>query len=133
MAAKKYSEEKLKYFEELIQKELKESIAYLDDINRDQSKGARESSGDLSSYAFHQADQGSDTNLMEQNVMLMEQEREKIRLLNDALRRLFDGQYGNCEMCGDLISEARLEMLPYAKYCIDCKEKMEDKKRRQKR
>jgi hypothetical protein len=42
MAAKKYSAEKLKYFEELIQKELKESIAYLDDINRDQSKGARE-------------------------------------------------------------------------------------------
>ena len=133
MAKKKYSEEKLKYFEELIQKELKESIAYLEDISHTQSKGARENSGDLSSYAFHQADQGSDTNQMEQNVMLMEEERKKIRKLNDALRRLFDGHYGNCEMCGELISEARLEMLPYSTYCIDCKEKMEDKKSRQRR
>ena len=74
MAKKKYSEEKLKYFEELIQKELKESIAYLEDISHTQSKGARENSGDLSSYAFHQADQGSDTNQMEQNVMLMDEE-----------------------------------------------------------
>jgi hypothetical protein len=38
MAAKKYSAEKLKYFEELIQKELKESIAYLDDINGTKAK-----------------------------------------------------------------------------------------------
>jgi len=133
MAAKQFSPEKLKHFEELIQKELRESIAYLEDINKDQSIGARESSGDLSSYAFHQADQGSDTNLMEQNVMLMEQERDKIRLLNDALRRLYDGRYGICEMCGEQISEARLEVILHAIYCIDCMAKMEDKKRRQRR
>lgn len=133
MAAKQFSPEKIKYFEELIQKELKESIAYLEDVNKDQSIGARESSGDLSSYAFHQADQGSDTNLMEQNVMLMEQERDKIRQLNDALRRLYEGRYGICEMCGENISETRLEVILHAIYCIDCMEKMEDKKRRQRR
>ena len=86
MAAKPMSEKKLKKFEELIQKELKESVAYIEDVTKHQSIGARESSGDLSSYAYHQADQASDTNLMEQNVMMMEKEREKIRLLNDALR-----------------------------------------------
>lgn len=133
MAAKPLSEKKLKKFEELIQNELKESVAYVEDINKDQSIGARESSGDLSSYAYHQADQGSDTNLMEQTVMMMEQEREKIRLLNDALRKIYDGQYGVCEMCGENIKESRLEIIPYAKYCINCMEKMEDKKRRQKK
>ncbi len=133
MAAKPLSEKKLKKFEELIQNELKESVAYVEDINKDQSIGARESSGDLSSYAYHQADQGSDTNLMEQTVMMMEQEREKIRLLNDALRKIYEGQYGVCEMCGENIKETRLEIIPYAKYCIDCMEKMEDKKRRQKK
>jgi len=127
------SEKKLKKFEELIQNELKESVAYVEDINKDQSIGARESSGDLSSYAYHQADQGSDTNLMEQTVMMMEQEREKIRLLNDALRKIYEGQYGVCEMCGENIKESRLEIIPYAKYCINCMEKMEDKKRRQKK
>ncbi len=133
MAAKALTEKKIKKFEELIQQELKESLAYVDDINKDQSKGARESSGDLSSYAYHQADQGSDTNLMEQTVMMMEKEREKIRLLNEALRKIYSGSYGVCEMCGENIDETRLEMIPYATYCISCMEKMEDKKRRQRR
>lgn len=133
MAAKPLSDKKLKKFEELIQKELKESVAYVDDINKDQSIGARESSGDLSSYSYHQADQGSDTNLMEQTVMMMEQERDKIRLLNEALRKIYTGSFGICEMCGEHIDETRLEIIPYATYCIACMEKMEDKKRRQKK
>ena len=121
---------KLKYFEELIVKELKE-VWSLDNITT--RAKAPESSGDLSSYAFHQADHGSDTNLMEQNVRLMEQEREKIRLLKDALARLTEGHYGNCEMCGELIPQVRLEMIPYATHCIECKEKTEDRTRRRKR
>lgn len=133
MAEKKLSPEQLKYFEDLIRAELKESVSYIENINKEQSVGARESSGDLSSYAYHQADQGSDTNLMEHTVMMMESERDKIRLLNDAMRRLQSGTFGICEMCGDLISISRLEIIPYCTLCIDCKEKMEDKKRKQKR
>lgn len=132
MAGKKMSAVKLKHFEDLIRKELQESRNYIDKANRDQSIGAKESSGDLSSYAFHQADQGSDTNLMEQTVMMMEQEREKIRLLNDALRRISDGVFGLCEICGDQIPETRLEIIPYARYCMDCTSKEEDKKRHRK-
>jgi len=133
MAVKKLSAEKLKYYEELIRKELQESVAYIENINKEQSVGARESSGDLSSYAFHQADQGSDTNLMEQTVAMMEGERDKIRLLNDAMRRIADGTYGVCEMCGEYIQDSRLEVIPYATYCVACKGKSEDKRRRQKR
>ena len=133
MPVKKLTAEKLKYYEEIILKELRESVIYIENINKDQSIGARESSGDLSSYAYHQADQGSDTNLMEQNVMMMEGTRDKIRLLNDAMHRIDDGTYGICEMCGDYIQDTRLEVLPYATYCVACKEKSEDKKRRQRR
>ncbi|MDD3536557.1 MAG: TraR/DksA C4-type zinc finger protein [Candidatus Cloacimonetes bacterium] len=133
MAIKKLPPERLKYFEELIRSELMESMAYIENVTKEQSVGARESSGDLSSYAYHQADQGSDTNLMEHTAMMLESEREKIRLLNDAMRRIQDGTFGICEMCGELISDQRLEILPYATLCIDCKEKMEDKKRRQRR
>lgn len=132
MSGKPLSAAKLKHFEALIKKELDESRNYIDKANQDQSIGAKESSGDLSSYAFHQADQGSDTNLMEQTVKLMEQEREKIRLLNDALRRISDGVYGICEICGEQITDSRLEIIPYAHYCMDCKTKEEDKKRRRK-
>jgi len=129
MALKPLSALKLKHFEEIIKKELSDSRIYIDKANQDQSIGAKESSGDLSSYAFHQADQGSDTNLMEQTVMLMEQERDKIRLLNDALIRISDGNYGVCEICGEQIPENRLEIIPYARYCMDCKTKEEAKRR----
>jgi len=132
MAVKKLSEKKLKQYDDIIRRELKESVEYIENINRDQSIGAKESSGDLSSYAFHQADQGSDTNLMEQTVMLMEQEREKIKLLKDALLRIEDGSYGICEICGCAIQEARLEVIPYARYCIECKAKEEMSKKRRK-
>jgi len=132
MAGKSLSAAKLKHYEALIRKELEESMNYIKKTNQAQSIGAKESSGDLSSYAFHQADQGSDTNLMEQTVMLLEQERKKIRLLNEALRRIEDGIYGICEICGEPIPESRLEVIPYARYCIECKAKEEDKKRRRK-
>lgn len=133
MAIKKLTPERLKYFEALIRSELVESMAYIENVSKEQSVGARESSGDLSSYAYHQADQGSDTNLMEHTAMMLEGEREKIRLLNDAMRRIQDGTFGICEMCGELISDQRLEILPYATLCIECKEKMEEKKRKQRR
>lgn len=133
MVRKSLSAEKLQLFEELIRKELNESIQYIENINKEQSVGARESSGDLSSYAYHQADQGSDTNYMEHTVKMMESEREKIRLLNDAMRRIHDGSFGVCEMCGELIPDNRLQVIPYATLCIECKEKMEDKKRKQRR
>ncbi|NLO44497.1 MAG: hypothetical protein GX106_06025 [Candidatus Cloacimonetes bacterium] len=133
MARKKLSQEKLDYYEELIRKELEESMRYIDNVSREQSIGARESSGDLSSYAYHQADQGSDTNLMEHTAKMMDSERKKIRLLNDAMRRIQDGVFGVCDMCGEIIPDARLEIIPYALQCIECKEKMEDKKRRKRR
>jgi DnaK suppressor protein len=133
MAEKKLSAEKLKFFEDLIRAELKESMAYIENINKEQSMGSRESSGDLSSYAYHQADQGSDTNYMEHTVMMMESEREKIRKLNDAMRRLHEGSFGICEMCGEIIPDTRLQILPYATLCIECKEKVESKKRKQRR
>ena len=133
MARKKLSAEKLKYFEELIRSELIESMAYVESVTKEQSVSSRESSGDLSGYAYHQADQASDTNLMEHTAMMLESEREKIRKLNDAMRRIKDGTFGICEMCGELISDQRLEILPYATLCIDCKELMEEKKRKQRR
>ena len=70
---------------------------------------------------------------MEQTVMMLESEREKIRQLNEALRRIADETYGVCEICGEFIQETRLEIIPYATCCVACQEKSEDKKRRQKR
>jgi DnaK suppressor protein len=41
--------------------------------------------------------------------------------IDSALARLDEGTYGRCERCGRPISEERLEALPYATRCIECK------------
>jgi DnaK suppressor protein len=41
--------------------------------------------------------------------------------IDAALTRLDEGTYGRCERCGQPIAEERLEALPYATRCIECK------------
>ncbi len=45
--------------------------------------------------------------------------------INDALRRLYAGEYGVCESCGQPIGRGRLEAMPSARLCKACKEKEE--------
>ena len=45
--------------------------------------------------------------------------------IDRALARIDDGTYGQCEWCGQEISEARLEALPSAALCITCQGKQE--------
>jgi DnaK suppressor protein len=40
-----------------------------------------------------------------------------------ALRRMDVGTYGSCENCGRQIAEERLEAIPFARLCIECKQK----------
>lgn len=42
-----------------------------------------------------------------------------------ALGRIEDGTFGVCQRCGNPIAEDRLEALPWATLCIDCKRKQE--------
>ena len=45
--------------------------------------------------------------------------------IQDALQKIEDGTYGECENCGEDISIARLEANPMAKLCVDCKSEEE--------
>jgi DnaK suppressor protein len=67
---------------------------------------------------------------------LLFQDRLKAMLqeIEGALRKLDDGTYGECEECGDPIVAKRLEIQPTARYCVECKEEIEQEaKRRYKR
>jgi DnaK suppressor protein len=59
------------------------------------------------------------------NLKHLSSHRDDLQKLDEAIRKLNEGTYGICEDCGDEISEKRLNILPYAIYCIDCKEKRE--------
>jgi DnaK suppressor protein len=44
-----------------------------------------------------------------------------------ALQRIDEGIFGLCTGCGKQIKKARLEAIPYAAYCVECEEKVEQK------
>lgn len=60
---------------------------------------------------------------LEQNLCLLLRERGHIKLkaIEDALERIEEGTFGICEDCGDDIPPGRLEAMPFATTCRDCK------------
>ncbi|HID87809.1 MAG TPA: hypothetical protein EYP55_10615 [Anaerolineae bacterium] len=46
--------------------------------------------------------------------------KERVRHIEDVLRRMEEGRYGVCERCGEPIDPARLEVLPHTTLCIKC-------------
>lgn len=44
----------------------------------------------------------------------------ELRAIAAALKRVADGEYGTCQRCGNPISEARLDVLPYTPFCKEC-------------
>ena len=100
-----------------------DEIAFLagDNLNRSQ----KESSGDLSSYSFHMADQGTDNFDREFALNLVSSEQDALYEIDEALQRVDAGTYGACEACGKAIEKARLKALPFARMCIHCKSEAE--------
>ena len=89
------------------------------------------SDGDLSSYSFHMADQGTDAMEREKQFLFASKEGRYLWHVNEALRRLYftPENFGVCHECGKAISFERLDALPHARLCIKCKAKEEDGKR----
>ncbi|MDP2177832.1 TraR/DksA family transcriptional regulator [Methylicorpusculum sp.] len=52
--------------------------------------------------------------------------RAEIDQVKRAIAKLEHGHYGNCEVCGEPISKARLEILSFARLCVRCAEKAEE-------
>lgn len=88
----------------------------------------KESTGDLSSHSYHMADQGTDAMEREMAFMMSSKSGRLIYHIDEALRRIEDGSYGKCFTCKKQISTARLEAVPHARFCIECKEAEEQKK-----
>jgi DnaK suppressor protein len=45
------------------------------------------------------------------------------RAIEEAVARIRQGTYGVCEVCKQPISKARLEAVPWARHCRECKER----------
>ena len=83
----------------------------------DQSEN--DSVGELSSYDQHQADMGTETFEREKDLSILEQVESELADVEHALRRLDEGTYGTCEVCGKVIPDERLEAMPATRLCLE--------------
>lgn len=125
---KRLSEKKLEKYKQILLEEKKKTEDLVKEINDVQKKDTE--NGNSSPYALHQADMGSDTNLIEKRAFYLNKEFEKLKKINYSLKKIYDKDYGICEICGDEIPEKRLDIIPYACYCITCKSLDEKRKKR---
>ncbi len=71
------------------------------------------------------ADAGSASFERETAQSLSNHSRRLLTQIDDALRRMDAGSYGLCERCGEAIEPERLEAIPYATMCMECKRREE--------
>jgi len=60
---------------------------------------------------------------LEKRLALEKQARDHLNEVEHALKKFEEGTYGMCDICGEPIAPARLEVLPQANLCVKCKEK----------
>lgn len=71
------------------------------------------------------ADSAVDASENALNSALLETQSRHLAMVEEALHRLESGSYGICEGCGQPIDPARLEVLPEALLCVECKARLE--------
>ena len=72
------------------------------------------------------ADRGRSSEERSQVIAVVRALRSNLRDVERALQKMETGAYGRCERCGNPIALERLEALPWAVLCIDCKQ-LEDR------
>ena len=83
------------------------------------------SNADKRGVTTHMADVSSDNSRHEMELRMLTEEGNVLQLIEDAIQRLIDGEYGKCQECGEPISEGRLAIRPYAVFCVKCKSRHE--------
>ena len=119
----RYSKEDLEHFKKIIlekKKEILEELETLRDTMMDSTTG--EYATENSMYSTHM-EQGTDAMEREKTFLFASREGKFLNYLDDALIRIEKGDYGRCNTCGKLIEKERLEAVPHASQCLQCKVK----------
>jgi DnaK suppressor protein len=124
VSKKGYGKRDLEHFKNIIlekRKEILEELESLKSTMMDVTTGQYEIEN--STYSSHM-EQGTDAMEREKTFLFASREGKFLNYLDDALKRIEKGTYGFCTECGTLMDKERLEAVPHAHQCIDCKTKM---------
>ena len=124
ISKKGYGKRDLEHFKTIIlekRKEILEELESLKSTMMDVTTGQYEIEN--STYSSHM-EQGTDAMEREKTFLFASREGKFLNYLDDALKRIENGTYGFCTECGTLMDKERLEAVPHAHQCIDCKTKI---------
>lgn len=122
-----WGKRELEHFEQRLLEERKRAVAQVQEFGDELRTGAEASDGEVTSWRFHMADEGTDTYEREQTFLLASREGRLLWNIDEALRRLYRSPegYGRCSECGKRIGYERLDAIPYAITCVACKKEWE--------
>lgn len=117
----------VEHFRELLQEKREAVAAALENLHKENAGSLQDETGELVSGSAdqHLADTATQTVEREIGNTLEEHDERLLESIDAALKRIDDGTYGKCVNCGAPIPEERLEAMPWATLCIDCKRKEE--------
>ena len=122
-----FAKKQLSHLEERLLDERDRALKALGLFDKMAKPGRESVDSNLSVYTDHMADQGTETMEREKAAVFASKEGRYLYRIVEALRRLYADpkNFGVCHTCGTDVSLDRLNALPHARYCIDCKRKEE--------
>jgi RNA polymerase-binding protein DksA len=131
LPATKLTKEELDYYRTLLLRKRQELCGDVGHMEHEALGNNRmDATGDLSMMPIHMADIGTDNYEREFTLGLVENERETLREIDEALERIKQGTYGICLGTHKPIPKARLNAKPWARYCVTYKRLLEENGRR---
>ena len=115
------------HFRELLVAKRRAVVEALDYLHKEHPGSLEDETGELvsSSADQHLADTATETVDREIDYTLEASDGRLLAEIDAALGRIEDGTYGTCVNCGAQIPPERLEAMPWATLCIQCKRKEE--------
>ena len=116
-----------KHFREVLEDKRRAVVEALEYLHKENPGSLEDETGELVSGSAdqHMADTATETVDREIDYTLEESDGRLLAAIDDALARIEAGTYGICVNCGAQIVPERLEAMPWATLCIDCKRKEE--------
>ena len=109
--------EKLQFFRHMLIQKMNELLDEAEKTVFDMTTG-KENFPDPNDRASLESDRNFE-------LRIRDRERKLLAKIQEAIKRIDDGVFGMCEVCGGYISEKRLMARPVTTLCIDCKTKQE--------
>ena len=105
---------------EKLEDELKKILLQVENFKKDDPFSDPDHASDNAAVDTDVREQvGHDT--IEAQIMDLEKRAGDIKIVLVHINR---GSYGKCEKCGKLIPQARLKLIPEARYCVECEKKL---------